>query len=98
MIAKENLGRFNGVFDCAASLVRTEGPFALYKGLQSHLWRNAVWNGEPTPRAPRSAGGGVPACLPPSLSGGETTAVSGEDHRSLQRAHASWPTRDERRR
>jgi Mitochondrial carrier protein len=27
------------------SLVRTEGPLSLYKGLESQLWRNAVWNG-----------------------------------------------------
>lgn len=46
MQAKENLGRYTGVMNCASSLVQTEGPFALYKGLESHLWRNAVWNGE----------------------------------------------------
>lgn len=46
MQAKENLGRYAGVGDCASSLVQTEGPFSLYKGLESHLWRNAVWNGE----------------------------------------------------
>lgn len=46
MQAKENLGRYTGVINCASSLVQTEGPFALYKGLESHLWRNAVWNGE----------------------------------------------------
>eukprot|EP00904_Undaria_pinnatifida_P010595 jgi/Undpi1/6666/HiC_scaffold_20.g09145.m1 len=45
MQAKENLGRYTGVINCASSLVQTEGPFALYKGLESHLWRNAVWNG-----------------------------------------------------
>lgn len=46
MQAKENLGRYTGVVNCAASLLQTEGPLALYKGLESHLWRNAVWNGE----------------------------------------------------
>eukprot|EP00752_Nemacystus_decipiens_P003973 g3639.t1 len=45
MQAKENLGRYTGVAHCASSLLQTEGPFALYKGLESHLWRNAVWNG-----------------------------------------------------
>lgn len=45
MQAKENLGRYKGVVHCATSLVRTEGPLALYKGLESQLWRNAVWNG-----------------------------------------------------
>lgn len=45
MQAKENLGRYTGVANCAASLLQTEGPFGLYKGLESHLWRNAVWNG-----------------------------------------------------
>lgn len=48
MQAKENLGRYTGVAHCASSLLQTEGPFALYKGLESHLWRNAVWNGERT--------------------------------------------------
>lgn len=52
MQAKENLGRYTGVINCASSLVQTEGPFALYKGLESHLWRNAVWNGELTVRGP----------------------------------------------
>ncbi|CAN0387255.1 unnamed protein product [Hapterophycus canaliculatus] len=46
MQAKENLGRYTGVANCAFSLLRTEGPFALYRGLESHLWRNAVWSGE----------------------------------------------------
>lgn len=45
MQAKENLGRYTGVTNCASSLVQKEGPLALYKGLESHLWRNAVWNG-----------------------------------------------------
>ncbi|CAN0267679.1 unnamed protein product [Pylaiella littoralis] len=45
MQAKENLGRYTGVANCASSLLQAEGPFALYKGLESHLWRNAVWNG-----------------------------------------------------
>ncbi|CAM9879512.1 unnamed protein product [Ectocarpus sp. 13 AM-2016] len=45
MQAKENLGRYTGVINCASSLLQAEGPFALYKGLESHLWRNAVWNG-----------------------------------------------------
>lgn len=46
MQAKENLGRYKGVADCAFSLLRTEGPLALYTGLESHLWRNAMWSGE----------------------------------------------------
>lgn len=48
MQAKENLGRYKGVMDCTLSLVRAEGPLVLYKGIESHLWRNAVWNGEMT--------------------------------------------------
>ena len=61
MQAKENLGRDTGVINCASSLVQTEGPFALYKGLESQLWRNAVWNGEliGTPlNCSRDGGGG----------------------------------------
>eukprot|EP00611_Tribonema_gayanum_P002178 TRINITY_DN1158_c2_g1_i1.p1 TRINITY_DN1158_c2_g1~~TRINITY_DN1158_c2_g1_i1.p1 ORF type:complete len:316 (-),score=120.56 TRINITY_DN1158_c2_g1_i1:158-1057(-) len=45
MQAKENLGRYTGVVDCVQSLVRTEGALSLYKGVESQLWRNAVWNG-----------------------------------------------------
>ncbi|CAM9493488.1 unnamed protein product [Discosporangium mesarthrocarpum] len=45
MQAKENIGKFSGVADCAIQLVKTEGVFGLYKGIESHLWRNAVWNG-----------------------------------------------------
>lgn len=46
MQAKENLGRYSGVVQCATDLVMKEGPLALYTGLESHLWRNAAWNGE----------------------------------------------------
>ncbi|CAM9167118.1 unnamed protein product [Choristocarpus tenellus] len=45
MQAKENVGRYNGVLHCATNLVKNEGIFGLYKGVESHLWRNAVWNG-----------------------------------------------------
>ncbi|CAN0364230.1 unnamed protein product [Ascophyllum nodosum] len=45
MQAKENLGRYNSVVQCATDLVRNEGPLALYTGLESQLWRNAAWNG-----------------------------------------------------
>jgi solute carrier family 25 2-oxodicarboxylate transporter 21 len=43
--SKDNLGRYSGVWDCATSLVKSEGPLALYKGIESQLFRNAVWNG-----------------------------------------------------
>jgi solute carrier family 25 2-oxodicarboxylate transporter 21 len=45
MQAKENLGRYTGIVHCVQSLVRTEGILSLYKGVESQLWRNAVWNG-----------------------------------------------------
>ena len=35
MQAKENLGRFKGTADCAAQLLRGEGPLGFYKGFQA---------------------------------------------------------------
>ncbi|CAM9668300.1 unnamed protein product [Phaeothamnion confervicola] len=45
MQAKENLGRYTSVSQCAMSLVKEDGIAGLYKGLEAQLWRNAVWNG-----------------------------------------------------
>ena len=45
MQAKENLGRFKGTADCAAQLLRGEGPLGFYKGFQAQAMRNLVWNG-----------------------------------------------------
>eukprot|EP01084_Bolivina_argentea_P314470 544692_1 len=45
MQAKENLGRFKNMGGCLVHLVKSEGLLGLYVGLESHLWRNAFWNG-----------------------------------------------------
>jgi len=45
MQAKENLSVYKSTSDALLKLVRTEGIFALYKGLEPQLWRNAIWNG-----------------------------------------------------
>eukprot|EP00743_Colponemidia_sp_Colp-15_P006251 GILK01006726.1.p1 GENE.GILK01006726.1~~GILK01006726.1.p1 ORF type:complete len:307 (-),score=37.03 GILK01006726.1:502-1389(-) len=45
MQAKENLGRYASTSDCAVQLLKQEGVFALYKGLEPQMLRNAAWNG-----------------------------------------------------
>ncbi|KAF3939532.1 Mitoferrin [Dactylella cylindrospora] len=41
---RASAGKYNGMVDCFVKLVRTEGPLALYNGLESTMWRHLVWN------------------------------------------------------
>jgi solute carrier family 25 2-oxodicarboxylate transporter 21 len=43
--AKENLGVYKNTTDALKKILKNEGPLALYKGLESTMWRNAAWNG-----------------------------------------------------
>ena len=37
-------GKYTGMIDCVVKTVKTEGPLALYNGLESTLWRHILWN------------------------------------------------------
>jgi len=41
--AKDSI--YKNTMDALTRIVRIEGPLALYKGLESTIWRNAAWNG-----------------------------------------------------
>jgi len=41
---RASAGKYNGMVDCVAKIVRSEGPLAMYNGLESTLWRHIVWN------------------------------------------------------
>jgi len=43
--AKENMGVYKNTTDALKKILQKEGPLALYKGLESTIWRNASWNG-----------------------------------------------------
>jgi len=45
MQARENLGEYKSTGHALVTILRKEGPLALYNGLEPQLWRNAVWNG-----------------------------------------------------
>jgi len=45
MQARDNVGMYNSSADAVMKIARNEGPLTFYKGLESTLWRNAVWNG-----------------------------------------------------
>jgi len=45
MQAKENAGIYKTVFDAATKIAQQEGVMTLYRGFESQVWRNAVWNG-----------------------------------------------------
>eukprot|EP01086_Lenisia_limosa_P010103 TRINITY_DN34034_c0_g1_i2.p1 TRINITY_DN34034_c0_g1~~TRINITY_DN34034_c0_g1_i2.p1 ORF type:complete len:247 (-),score=91.12 TRINITY_DN34034_c0_g1_i2:105-845(-) len=36
---------YKSTMDCAFKVIKSEGPLALYNGLEAQLWRNAAWNG-----------------------------------------------------
>ena len=36
--------KYTGMIDCVVKTVKTEGPLALYNGLESTLWRHILWN------------------------------------------------------
>jgi len=44
MQAPDALGLYKSTSDAVLKIGRTEGPWALYKGLEAQLIRNAVWN------------------------------------------------------
>ncbi|CAG8599601.1 5733_t:CDS:2 [Paraglomus occultum] len=42
---KANAGKYTGTMDAFLKIVRQEGLFALYNGLEATIWRHATWNG-----------------------------------------------------
>jgi solute carrier family 25 2-oxodicarboxylate transporter 21 len=45
MQARDNVGKYLNTADAVLKIARNEGPLTFYKGLESTLWRNGVWNG-----------------------------------------------------
>eukprot|EP01133_Synstelium_polycarpum_P008374 gene8374-9841_t len=43
--AKENAGKYTGTMDCVKKIAQAEGLGGFFKGLESTLWRHALWNG-----------------------------------------------------
>lgn len=43
--ATENRGKYSSTLDCVTKIAREEGLLAFTKGLESTLWRHALWNG-----------------------------------------------------
>jgi len=43
--AKENMGKYTSTLDCVMKIAKQEGPLAFTNGLESTLWRHALWNG-----------------------------------------------------
>jgi solute carrier family 25 (mitochondrial 2-oxodicarboxylate transporter), member 21 len=41
---RASAGKYNGIVDCVAKIVKSEGPLALYNGLESTMWRHILWN------------------------------------------------------
>ncbi|KAI1616819.1 MC family mitochondrial carrier protein [Exophiala viscosa] len=41
---RASAGKYNGIADCVVKIVKSEGPLALYNGLESTLWRHILWN------------------------------------------------------
>lgn len=41
---RASAGKYNGMMDCVVKIVKNEGPFALYNGLESTMWRHILWN------------------------------------------------------
>ncbi|KAH7175691.1 mitochondrial carrier domain-containing protein [Dactylonectria macrodidyma] len=41
---KASAGKYSGMLDVVSKIVKSEGPLALYQGLESTLWRHIVWN------------------------------------------------------
>ncbi|CAG8572188.1 2183_t:CDS:2 [Paraglomus brasilianum] len=42
---KANAGKYTGTADAFVKIVKQEGPFALFNGLEATIWRHATWNG-----------------------------------------------------
>ncbi|EFA81311.1 mitochondrial substrate carrier family protein [Heterostelium album PN500] len=43
--AKENAGKYKNTADCVLKIAQQEGIGGFFKGLESTLWRHALWNG-----------------------------------------------------
>ena len=41
---RASAGKYSGMIDCVAKIVKEEGPLAMYNGLESTLWRHILWN------------------------------------------------------
>ena len=41
---RASAGKYSGALDCVTKIVKTEGPMALYNGLESTMWRHILWN------------------------------------------------------
>lgn len=41
---KASAGKYKGMVDCVVKTVRSEGPLAMYQGLESTMWRHILWN------------------------------------------------------
>ena len=41
---RASAGKYSGMVDCVVKTIKTEGPLALYNGLESTLWRHILWN------------------------------------------------------
>ncbi|KAK2755902.1 hypothetical protein FQN54_005698 [Arachnomyces sp. PD_36] len=41
---RASAGKYNGMIDVVKKIVKTEGPLAMYNGLESTLWRHILWN------------------------------------------------------
>lgn len=41
---KASAGKYTGMLDCVAKIVKHEGPLAMYNGLESTMWRHILWN------------------------------------------------------
>ncbi|KAJ1981322.1 hypothetical protein H4R33_005272 [Dimargaris cristalligena] len=42
---KNSAGKYNGTMDCIKKIYQHEGPMAFFNGLESTIWRHALWNG-----------------------------------------------------
>ena len=41
---RASAGKYSGMLDCVAKIVKQEGPLAMYNGLESTMWRHILWN------------------------------------------------------
>jgi len=41
---KASAGKYNGMIDVVTKIIKSEGPLAMYNGLESTLWRHILWN------------------------------------------------------
>lgn len=43
-IDKAQAAKYNGMIDCVTKIVKQEGLLTMYQGLESTMWRHALWN------------------------------------------------------